>query len=104
ERPGRLRPRKEVDVDPPDASRAELDVAGAAPVICGGLLASLRLGDQGRGDDASGPFREHARLRYSDCRDVPDGVHTRKASLERSRIDGHVAVLGHPTLEDDLGG
>ena len=39
ERAGRLRAREEVDVDAADAAGAELDVAGAAPVVGVRLLA-----------------------------------------------------------------
>ena len=41
--PGRLGPGEEVDVDAADTARAELDVAGTAPVVCARLLAALAL-------------------------------------------------------------
>ena len=56
---------EEVDVHAPDASAAELDVAGAAAVVGAGPLAVAELGDQLSRDDARGALGEHARLRHA---------------------------------------
>src|SRR5215467_11632394 len=65
ERPGLRRTREEVDVDPPDASAAELDVAGSAAGIGPRLVATADGRDERLGDDAGGSLREDARLRHT---------------------------------------
>src|SRR4051812_937816 len=62
--------REEVDVHPPDASAAELDVARAAPVIGAGALAVTELGDQLPRDDPGGALGEHPGLRHAGRCDV----------------------------------
>ena len=102
---GRPRAREEVDVDAPDPAGAELDVAGARA---------------GRSPRARPPPRNRA---------INDAATTRAAPSAKTpafgtptvatspiaytpgnrvssvlRIDRHVAVLGHPAREDDVGG
>ena len=79
----------------PDAAAAELDVAGAAGRRRARRLAAVELGDQLWRHDARGALGEHARLRHAGGRDVADRVDAGVARLQRGRVDGHVAVLGH---------
>ena len=83
ERPGRTWAGEEVDVDPADAAGAELDVAGAAAVVCRRLLAAARPRDERRGDDAGRALGEDAGLGDADRRDVADRVDAGEARRER---------------------
>ena len=70
----------------PTRPRAELDVAGAAPVVAAPAArrrASCAISDCG--DDARGALGEDARLRHADGGDVADRVHAGEARLERLR-------------------
>src|SRR4249920_3678909 len=58
-----LRPRKEVDVDAPDAPGAELDVAGAEPTVRPRRLVAANARDQRCRDDAGSALGEDACLR-----------------------------------------
>src|SRR5258708_19990186 len=63
---GRRRPREEVDVDAADPTTAELDVAGAAPVVRRLLAPGAQRRDQRCRGDARLPLPEHPPLGHAD--------------------------------------